>query len=66
MTRAKGKLLSPRDAESTLGIGRGRGNKVLEFDVPASRVSSRYNPTTGITEWVADGGLEVTNIKVRR
>lgn len=66
MTRAKGKLLSPRDAESTLGIGRGRGNKVLEFDVPASRVSSRYNPIMGITEWVADGDLEVTNIKVRR
>jgi hypothetical protein len=63
---ARGKLLSPRDAESTLGIGRGRGNNVLEFDVPADRVYSRYNSTMNINEWVADGDLEVTNIKVVR
>ncbi|MFE9436572.1 HYD1 signature containing ADP-ribosyltransferase family protein [Streptomyces sp. NPDC006640] len=63
---AKGKPMSPRDAESTLGIGRGRGNHVLEFDVPAGRVQSRYNSTMGITEWVADGDLAVENIQVKR
>ena len=63
---AKGRLMSPRDAESTLGIGRGRGNNVLEFDAPADRVTSRYNAKFGITEWVADGDLEITNIQVRR
>ncbi|MEU6220932.1 polymorphic toxin-type HINT domain-containing protein [Streptomyces sp. NPDC047022] len=63
---AKGKPMSPRDAESTLGIGRGRGNKVLEFDVPADRVASRYNAKYGFTEWVAEGDLEVSNVTVRR
>ncbi|MER8060194.1 MULTISPECIES: HYD1 signature containing ADP-ribosyltransferase family protein [unclassified Streptomyces] len=66
MVPAKGKLMSPRDAESTLGIGRGRGNNVLEFDAPADRIASRYNAKFGITEWVADGDLEVSNIQVRR
>ncbi|MEW1780224.1 HYD1 signature containing ADP-ribosyltransferase family protein [Streptomyces sp. NPDC086777] len=62
----KGKPMSPRDAEATLGIGRGRGNHVLEFDVPAGRVRSRFNSTMGITEWVADGDLPVENIRVKR
>jgi hypothetical protein len=66
MLPAKGKLLSPRDAESTLGIGRGRGNKVIEFDAPADRVYSRRNAKFGITEWVADGDLQVSNIVVKR
>lgn len=66
MVPAKGKLMSPRDAEATLGIGRGRGNNVIEFDAPADRVTSRYNAKFGITEWVADGDLEVTNIQVKR
>ncbi|WP_369233805.1 HYD1 signature containing ADP-ribosyltransferase family protein [Streptomyces sp. R21] len=63
---AKGKPMSPRDAEATLGIGRGRGNHVLEFDVPAGRVRSRHNSTMGVTEWVADGDLAVDNIRVKR
>ncbi|MFK3979015.1 polymorphic toxin-type HINT domain-containing protein [Micromonospora sp. NPDC050397] len=63
---AKGRPMSPRDAEATLGIRTGRGRKVLEFDVPASRVSSRYNSMMGITEWVADGDLFVSNIRVVR
>jgi RHS repeat-associated protein len=66
LLRAKGKILSPADAEDTLGIGKGRGRKVLDFDVPVSRVYERYNPTMGINEWVADGDLAVTNITVRR
>ncbi|MGW4876478.1 HYD1 signature containing ADP-ribosyltransferase family protein [Streptomyces sp. NPDC004262] len=63
---AKGKPISPRGAEATLGIGRGRGNHVLEFDVPAGRVRSRFNSTMCITEWVADGDLPVENIRVKR
>ncbi|MEU4626868.1 polymorphic toxin-type HINT domain-containing protein [Actinoplanes sp. NPDC023801] len=66
MVPARGKPMSPTDAENTLGIGRGRGRKVLEFDAAADRVSSRHNPTMGITEWVATGDLPVTNIKVIR
>jgi hypothetical protein len=66
MVPARSKLLSPRDAEATLGIGRGRGNNVLDFDVPADLVSSRYNATMGITEWTADGDIQVSNIKVVR
>lgn len=66
MVPARGKPLSPRDAEDTLGIGRGRGRKVIEFDAPADRVSSRSNPTMGITEWVADGDLPISNIRVVR
>ena len=61
MTRAKGKPLSPSDAERTLGIGRGRGRAVIEFDVPRSAVSERFNPTMNIYEWVADGNLAITN-----
>ncbi|MFC1430090.1 hypothetical protein ACEZDB_05385 [Streptacidiphilus sp. N1-3] len=41
-------------------------NKVIEFDVSVSRVTSRYNSKSGFTEWVAGGDLEVTNITVRR
>ncbi|MDG4808711.1 polymorphic toxin-type HINT domain-containing protein [Micromonospora sp. WMMD1120] len=66
MVPARGKPMSPRDAEDTLGIGRGRGRKVIEFDVPASSVSSRSNPTMGITEWVADGDLPISNARVVR
>jgi hypothetical protein len=66
MVPAKGKPMSPRDAESTLGIGRGRGRHVVEFDAPASRVDSRFNSTMNITEWIAEGDLPVTNIRVIR
>jgi len=50
MLRAKGKPMTPRDAERTLGIKRGRGNAVIEFHVPNSSVSERFNPTMGINE----------------
>ncbi|MGW3651198.1 polymorphic toxin-type HINT domain-containing protein [Streptomyces sp. NPDC000878] len=63
---AKGKPYSPRDAEDTLGIRKGRGNVVLEFDVPVSRVRARHNSRMNITEWVADGDLAVDNIRVVR
>jgi hypothetical protein len=66
LLRAKGRLLSPRDAERKLGIRRGHGQKVVEFDAPADRIFSRHNPVMGITEWYAEGNLAVTNIKVVR
>ncbi|SDT78946.1 intein C-terminal splicing region/RHS repeat-associated core domain-containing protein [Actinoplanes derwentensis] len=66
MVPAKGKPMSPSDAESTLGIRPGRGRKVLEFDIPASRVKSRHNSRMNITEWVVDGDVAVENIRVVR
>ncbi len=66
MVQAKGRLMSPVDAARKLGIGRGRGRHVVDFDAPESRVYSRYNSTMNITEWVADGDLAVSNIKVMR
>ncbi|MDI6103023.1 polymorphic toxin-type HINT domain-containing protein [Actinoplanes sp. NEAU-A12] len=66
MLQAKGKPHSPRDAEKKLGIKEGRGRKVIEFDVPKSRVSKRWNAKFGVEEWVADGDLPIENIKVVR
>lgn len=66
MVRAKGKPMSPRDAEATLGISKGRGRHVLDFDVPASKVTSRYNSTMGITEWVHQGDMQISKVKVIR
>ncbi|MFF7637302.1 RHS repeat-associated core domain-containing protein [Kitasatospora sp. NPDC008050] len=66
MVPAKGKPWSPTDAEAKLGIGRGRGRHVLEFDVPADRITKEYNPTMGIHEWTATGNLKVSNIRAVR
>lgn len=40
--------------------------KVFEFDVPADRVTSRWNVKDGFAEWMAGGDVEVSNITVRR
>lgn len=45
---------------------RGRGNNVIEFDAPVNQVCSRYNQKMGMTEWVSDGDLQVTNVRVVR
>ncbi|SHG10732.1 DUF6531 domain-containing protein [Streptoalloteichus hindustanus] len=66
MVPAKGKPMSPRDAEAALGIGRGRGRHVLEFDVPVDRVTKEWNSVMKIYEWTAIGDLAVTKIKVVR
>ncbi|WP_239313086.1 HYD1 signature containing ADP-ribosyltransferase family protein, partial [Frankia sp. Cj3] len=63
---AKGKPLSPRDAEERLGISRGHGRHVLDFDVAADRISKEYNPIMKIHEWAVTGDIAVTDIKVVR
>jgi len=66
MVPTRGKPMRPRDAENELGVGKGRGRKVIEFDSPAGRVSKGSNPTMGITEWVADGDLKISNARAVR
>ncbi|OHV46686.1 RHS repeat-associated core domain-containing protein, partial [Pseudofrankia sp. BMG5.36] len=66
MVPARGGLMSPRDAERTLGIGRGRGRHVLEFDIPKNLVNKEYNSRMKIYEWTATGDQQVTNVTVLR
>ena len=61
MTPAKGKPMSPSDAERTLGIGRGRGRAIIETDVPADRIGTQTNPLTGYRESYVVGDLELKN-----
>ncbi|MBT2472336.1 hypothetical protein J7E97_31935, partial [Streptomyces sp. ISL-66] len=63
---AKGKLMAPKDAEPKLGIGRGRANKVVEFDVPANRVTKEYNKKFGFWEWTVIGDIAIENVKIVR
>ncbi|WP_327254633.1 polymorphic toxin-type HINT domain-containing protein [Streptomyces sp. NBC_01244] len=63
---AKGKLMAPKDAEPKLGIGMGRGSKVVEFDVPANRITKEYNKKFGFWEWVAVGDIAIENVKIVR
>ncbi|QES49826.1 hypothetical protein DEJ50_20380 [Streptomyces venezuelae] len=63
---AKGKPMSPTDAEKTLGIGRGRGRHVVEFDIPAHLVTKEYNSTMNIYEWTVKGTAKISNIRVVR
>lgn len=58
--KAKGKPGSPRDVEEKLGIKRGRGNNMVEFDADPSEFSVIKNPTTGATERVFKGDVDLT------
>lgn len=58
---ARGKPLSPRDAEARYGLRRGRGNKIVETDVPASRVKRVYNPSTKVEELQIEGDVPLRN-----
>lgn len=58
--------MSPRDAEAVLGLRRGRGNTVIECEVPGSAVHERFNATMRISEWVAEGDLRIKNgVRIR-
>ncbi len=59
--KAKGKPGSPRDVEEKLGIGRGRGNNYVEFDAKSNEFQVIKNPTTGATERVFKGDVDLTN-----
>jgi RHS repeat-associated protein len=58
---ARRKPLSPREAESTYGLKRGRGQNYVETDVPANQVSKRYNPKTQADELVIKGDVTLDN-----
>jgi RHS repeat-associated protein len=58
---ARRKPLSPREAESTYGLKRGRGQNYVETDVPANQVSKRYNPKTQADELVIKGDVTLEN-----
>jgi len=59
--RAKGKPGSPRDVEQQLGIGRGRGNNMVEFDASPNEFEVIKNPTTGATERVFKEDVDLTS-----
>jgi len=59
--KAKGKPGSPRDVEQRLGIGRGRGNNIVEFDASPNEFKVVKNPITGATERVFKGDVDLTN-----
>jgi hypothetical protein len=59
--RARGKPLSARDAERRYRIGRGRGNHIVETDVPADRVNRVYNPKTKTDELQIEGDVPLVN-----
>jgi hypothetical protein len=59
--KAKGKPGSARDVEQQLGIGRGRGNNMVEFDASPNEFSVVKNPVTGATERVFKGDVDLTN-----
>ncbi len=46
--------------EEALGIGRGRGNHYAEFDAKTSEFSVVKNPTTGATERVFKGDVDLS------
>lgn len=58
---AKGKPLSPRDAEEKFGIKRGKGQNYVETDVPADKIDRVYNPKTKVWELTVKGDVILEN-----
>lgn len=58
--RASRKPLSPRDAESTYLLKRGKGNAYVEFDVQPDEVHEQKNSITGATELYLIGDVDLT------
>ena len=56
----KGKPGSARDVEVELGITKGRGNAYVEFDAKDGEYAIVNNPTTGATEHVFDGSVDLS------
>ena len=63
---ARGRPLSPRDAEERYGIGRGRGRDIVETDVPTSRIDRVRNPVTGVDELQIRGDVPLNNSTITR
>ncbi|MEM8940481.1 MAG: HYD1 signature containing ADP-ribosyltransferase family protein [Bacteroidota bacterium] len=52
--------MSPRDAEQSLGIKRGRGSHYVEYDVNPNEVEILKNPLTGANEYNIKGNVDLT------
>jgi hypothetical protein len=61
--KAKGKPGSPRDVEQQLGIARGKGNNIVEFDANPNEFNVIKNSSTGATERVFKGDVNLANRK---
>lgn len=58
--RAKGKPGSPRDVKEQLGIKRGRGSFMVEYDANVDEVNVVTNPRTGATEYNIKENVDLT------
>lgn len=58
--RANRKQLSPRKAEVTFLLERGKGNAYVEFDALAEEVHEQVNRRTGVTELFLQGDVDLT------
>lgn len=56
---ARGQPPSPRDVEKALGISRGRGNAVVDFDAVPGEFEIRVNTLTGAREFVFQGDIDL-------
>lgn len=63
---AKGKPLSPRDAEAKFGLKPGRGAHVIETNVPAANVERTWNSVMQVWEYTVEGEVPLSNPAVRR
>jgi RHS repeat-associated protein len=63
---ARGKPLSPRDAEQAYGLKQGRGRNYIETDVSADRVQRVYNPLTRSYELQVVGDVHLQNATFHR
>jgi hypothetical protein len=63
---ARGRPLSPRDAEAAYGLKQGRGRNFVETDVPIDRVSRVYNPLTKAHELQVVGDVPLQNATFHR
>ena len=63
---ARGKPLSPRDAEAKYGIKPGRGRDIVETDVPANLVQRVKNPITKVDELQIIGDVPLLNSRIIR
>ncbi len=52
--------LSPKQAEATYLLKRGKGNSYVEFDAQPAELASQTNRLTGATEWFLRGEVDLS------
>ena len=52
--------LSPKEAEATYLLKRGKGNAYVEFDALSQELASQTNRLTGATEWFLRGEVDLS------